>query len=105
VVALDVSEKWRSSAVSVISSCKNLEGFRFARPTEPIEYAQLIDVDISESQPGPEEMEQFRAQLHELFERRRRTMDQKHLYFPARYTHRSDLPDDIAHTLNTLDLE
>ncbi|KAF7452555.1 hypothetical protein PtrM4_059310 [Pyrenophora tritici-repentis] len=105
MVALDVSERWRSCAVSVISSSRNAEEFRFPSVCEPIKYGQLIEFELPELKPGPDEISVFRVHLHRLLERRRNTMNQKYLYFPARLTQQRDLPDDIAQTLNALDVE
>jgi hypothetical protein len=108
VVALDVSEVWRDSAISGISSRKNLDGFCFSVPCEPIEYGYPIDPDGAESRPSIDEIKNFGVQPHSLIERQRRTLGPlgyKYLYFPARFTQIRDLPDDIAQALDALDIE
>jgi len=103
VSALSVATFWASSALSVISSQKNVHGFRSLHVHPPIEYGQLITPELVPRRPTSDDIEQFGAHLRRLIERRYNGRA-KIIYCPARYTQIRDLPGDIAQALNELDV-
>jgi hypothetical protein len=90
--------------LSVINGSKT-HAFRFPELCEPIEYGQLMDVDSPVIKPTPREIQAFAEKLGKQLLRRKNTLGEKYVYFPARFTQLRDLPDDIAQHLNTPDIE
>jgi hypothetical protein len=99
--ALQVSQVWRASSLSVIGSRRNVEVFR---ASQPIEYGQVIQEDeIAPARPTAEQIEEFGVHVRHVVQRSPFVDNTKRLYFPARFAQLKDLPWHTADTLNEMD--
>jgi hypothetical protein len=100
VKALAVSLLWRSSALAVVGSQKNMYRFRSPSGHVPtIEYSQVIASHMRPPRPTCDEQEKFGRHMDIMMRQRRSLVIERIIYPLAQYTQLPELPPEMRDRL------